>query len=82
MYYTGSDFQLVVNTTGIVVVFEPSDQTLSTGVNITEDNIFEQDEEIQFQLSLPTSSPAERGAVRITTVTIQDNEGAFDGQTL
>ena len=81
-YYTGSDFQLVVNTTGIAALFEPSDQTLSTAVNITEDNIFEQDEDIRFQLSLPTNSPAELGTVQITTVTIQDNEGAFDGQTL
>ena len=81
-YYTGSDFQLVANTTGIEALFEPSDQTLSTAVNITEDNIFEQDEDIRFQLSLPTNSPAELGTVQITTVTIQDNEGAFDGQTL
>ena len=82
MYYTGSDFQLVVNTTGIAVVFEPSDQTLSYAVYITEDNIFEPDEDIRFQFSLPAGSPAEPGRVQITTVTIQDNEGAFDGQTL
>ena len=82
IYYTGSDFQLVANNTGIAVVFEPSDQTLSTGVYITEDNIFEPDEDIRFQLSLPTNSPAEPGRVQITTVKIQDNEGTFDGQTL
>ena len=84
IYYTGSDFQLVANTTGIDItaVFEPSNQTLSYAVNITEDNIFEPDEEIRFQFSLPAGSPAEPGRVQITTVTIQDNEGAFDGRTL
>ena len=83
IYYTGSDFQLVANNTGmdiITVVFEPSDQTLSCTVNITEDNIFEPDEDIQFQLSLPTNSSAEPGSVQMTTVTIQDNEGEVDGQ--
>ena len=85
IYYTGSDFQLVANTTGIDIitaVFEPSNRILSYAVNITEDNIFEPDEEIRFQFSLPAGSPAEPGRVQITTVTIQDNEGAFDGQTL
>ena len=62
----------------ITAVFEPSNQTLSYAVNITEDSIFEPDEDIRFQLSLPTNLPAEPGAVRITTVTIQDNEGAFE----
>ena len=80
--YTGSDFQLIGNTTAIntTAVFEPSNQTLSYAVNITEDNIFEPDEDIQFRLSLPTNSPAELGSVQITTVTIQDNEGEVDGQ--
>ena len=80
--YTGSDFQLIGNTTAINItaVFEPSNQTLSYAVNITEDNIFEPDEEIRFQLSLPTNSSAELGSIQMTTVTIQDNEGAFDGQ--
>ena len=83
IHYTGSDFQLVVNTTGIDIitaVFEPSNQTLSYAVNITEDNIFEPDEDIRFQLSLPTNSPAELGSIQMTTVTIQDNEGEFDRQ--
>ena len=62
-------------------MFEPSDQTLSTAVIITEDNIFETDENIRFQLSLSTNSPAGFGSVRITIVTIQDNEGAFDDKT-
>lgn len=81
LYCTGIDFQLATNTTRIAAVFEPSDQTLSIAVIITEDNIFEADENIRFQLSLSTNSPAEFGSVRITIVTIQDNEGAFDGQT-
>ena len=83
LYYTGSDFQLARNATGIDIttaVFEPSNQTLSYAVNITEDNIFEPDEDIRFQLSLPTNSPAELGSIQMTTVTIQDNEGEFDGQ--
>ena len=63
----------------ITAVFELSNQTLNYAVN-TEDNIFEPDEEIRFQLSLPTNSPAELGSIQMTTVTIQDNEGAFDGQ--
>ena len=63
----------------ITAVFELSNQTLNYVVN-TEDNIFEPDEEIRFQLSLPTNSPAELGSIQMTTVTIQDNEGAFDGQ--
>ena len=57
-------------------MFQPTDQTISGTINITDDNIFEPDETIQFQLSRPTNSPAELGSVRSTTVTIQDNEGA------
>ena len=75
---TGSDFELAINQTGVNIItveFQPMDQTITGTVFITEDSIFEQDEEIRFQLSLPTGSPAELGSVRTTTVTIEDNEG-------
>ena len=72
---TGSDFELSGSTGFITLVIQPSDQTLSGTVNITEDNIFEPDESIQLQLSRPINSPAELGSVRTTTVTIEDNEG-------
>lgn len=51
------------------------DQTISGTVYIIEDNIFEANEEIQLQLSLPTNTQAELGAVSSTTITIEDNEG-------
>ena len=77
---TGSDFELAINQTGVNIItveFQPMDQTITGTVFITEDSIFERDEEIRFQLSLPTSSPTlvELGSVRTTTVTIEDNEG-------
>ena len=56
-------------------MFQPADQTIRGTITITDDNIFEPDETIPFQLSRPTNSPAELGSVRSTRVTIQDNEG-------
>ena len=56
-------------------MFQPADQTIRGTITITDDNIFEPDETIPFQLSRPTNSPAQLGSVRSTTVTIQDNEG-------
>ena len=53
------------------------DQTISGTVYIIEDNIFEANEEIQLQLSLPTNTLADLGAVSSTTVTIEDNEGTY-----
>lgn len=74
----GSDFELAINQTGVNIItveFQPMDQTISGTVYIIEDNIFEANEDIQFQLSLPTNTPAGLGAVPLTTVTIEDNEG-------
>ena len=74
----GSDFELAINQTGVNIItveFQPMDQTISGTVYIIEDNIFEANEEIQLQLSLPTNTLAELGAVSLTTVTIEDNEG-------
>ena len=77
--HVGSDFELPAGSspTGITTIeFQPTDQTISGTINITDDNIFEPDETILFQLSRPTGSPAELGSIQSTTVTIQDNEGA------
>ena len=76
--HAGSDFELPAGSspTGITtIVFQPTDQTISGTINITDDNVFEPAETIQFQLSRPTDSLAELGSVQSTTVTIQDNEG-------
>ena len=77
--HVGSDFELPAGSspTGITTIeFQPTDQTISGTINITDDNIFEPAETILFQLSRPTGSPAELGSIQSTTVTIQDNEGA------
>ena len=74
----GSDFELAINQTGVNIItveFQPMDQTISGTVYIIEDNIFEANEDIQFQLSLPTNTLAGLGAVPSTTVTIEDTEG-------